>query len=68
MGREICPRSANGAPDCQAGAEKLCQSKGYKSGKSLNTDTAFTCSARQARAEGRKPCSNEHFVTSAFCQ
>ena len=67
MGREVCPRSANGAPDCQAGADKLCQSKGYKGGKSLNMDSAFTCSVRQARAEGRKPCGTEHFVTSAFC-
>lgn len=66
-GREVCPRSANGVPDCQTGADKLCQSKGYKGGKSLNTDSAFSCSSRQARAEGRKPCGTEHFVTSAFC-
>ena len=39
-GRMICPISANGAPDCKAGADKLCQSKGYKEGKSLNTDSA----------------------------
>lgn len=66
-GREVCPLSANGVPDCQAGADKLCQNKGYKGGKSLNTDSAFSCSSRQARAEGRKPCGTEHFVTSAFC-
>lgn len=66
-GREVCPPSANGAPDCQAGADKLCQSKGYKGGKSLNTDSSFSCSSRQARAEGRKPCGTEHVVTSAFC-
>lgn len=65
-GREVCPRSPDGAPDCQAGADRLCQSKGYKSGKSLNIDAAFTCSAK--RAPGRKLCGNESFVTRAFCQ
>src|SRR5450631_1447849 len=44
-GRMICPVSANGAPDCKLGADKLCQSKGFKEGKSLNTDSAETCSA-----------------------
>ena len=32
--------AANGAPDCKAGADRLCQSKGYKEGKSLDTDAA----------------------------
>jgi hypothetical protein len=45
-GRMGCPVSANGAPDCKAGADKLCQSKGYKEGKSLDTDAAEKCSAR----------------------
>ncbi len=27
-GREKCPFSANGAPDCKAAADKLCQAKG----------------------------------------
>ena len=58
--------SSNGAPDCQSAADRLCQGKGYKSGKSLNTDAAFTCSAK--RAPGRKPCGSESFVTRAFCQ
>jgi hypothetical protein len=31
-GRMGCPVSANGAPDCKAGADKLCQSKGHKEG------------------------------------
>lgn len=37
-GRMICPVSTNGSPDCKLGADKLCQAKGYKEGKSLNTD------------------------------
>ena len=55
-GRTACPVAANGAPDCKAGADKLCQSKGYKEGKSLDTDAAEKCSAKgvhpgpQARA------------------
>src|SRR5262245_59206980 len=28
-GRALCPRSANGAPDCYAATEKLCKDKGY---------------------------------------
>src|SRR4030088_950242 len=33
-GRAACPVAANGAPDCKAAADKLCQSKGFKQGKS----------------------------------
>jgi hypothetical protein len=29
-GRVMCPVSTNGAPDCKAGADKLCLSKGFK--------------------------------------
>jgi hypothetical protein len=32
-GRTICPVAANGAPDCKVGADKLCQSEGFKEGK-----------------------------------
>ena len=38
--------SANGAPDCKAASDKLCQSKGFKEGKSLTTDSAEACSAK----------------------
>src|SRR4051812_40359830 len=37
-GRVACPASSNGAPDCKLAADKLCQSKGYTEGKSLNAD------------------------------
>ena len=37
-GRMKCPVSANGAPDCKVAADKLCQTKGFKEGKSLNIE------------------------------
>ena len=70
-GRAACPVAANGAPDCKAAADKLCQSKGFKEGKSLDVDTARNCSAR-ALLSGRKPdeseCRTETYVTRAVCQ
>jgi hypothetical protein len=70
-GRMACPVSANGAPDCKLGADKLCQAKGYKEGKSLNTDSAETCSAKvliPGRARKPDDCRTDNFVTSALCQ
>jgi hypothetical protein len=70
-GRAICPVSANGSPDCKLGADKLCQSKGYKEGKSLNTDSAQTCSAKvliPGRARKPDDCRTDNYVTSALCQ
>jgi hypothetical protein len=70
-GRMICPASANGSPDCKLGADKLCQSKGYQEGKSLNTDSAETCSAKVLiPGRARKPgdCRTDNYVTSALCQ
>jgi hypothetical protein len=70
-GRMICPVSANGAPDCKLGADKLCQSKGYKQGKSLNADSAETCSAKVLiPGRTRKPddCRTDNYVTRALCQ
>jgi hypothetical protein len=70
-GRAACPVAANGAPDCKAGADKLCQSKGFKEGNSLDVDTTRNCSAR-ALLSGRKPdeseCRTETYVTRAVCQ
>jgi hypothetical protein len=70
-GRAACPVAANGAPDCKAAANKLCQSKGFKEGKSLDVDTTRSCSAR-ALLSGRKPeeseCRTETYVTRAVCQ
>ena len=70
-GRVGCPAAANGAPDCKAAADKLCQSKGFKEGKSLDVDTTRNCSAK-ALLSGRKPeeseCRTETYVTRAVCQ
>jgi hypothetical protein len=70
-GRAACPVAANGAPDCKAAADRLCQSKGFKQGKSLDVDTTRSCSAR-ALLSGRKPdeseCRTETYVTRAVCQ
>lgn len=70
-GRAACPVSSNGAPDCKAGADKLCQSKGYKEGKSLDTDAAEKCSAKvYLPGHKREPgdCRTENYVTRALCQ
>jgi hypothetical protein len=70
-GRMICPVSANGAPDCKVGADKLCQSKGFKDGNSLNTDSAETCSAKvliPGRARKPDDCRTDNYVTRALCQ
>jgi hypothetical protein len=70
-GRMICPVSANGAPDCKVGADKLCQAKGFKEGKSLNTDSAETCSAKvliPGRVRKPEDCRTDNYVTSALCQ
>ena len=70
-GRMVCPASSNGAPDCKLGADRLCQAKGYKEGKSLNTDSAETCSAKvliPGRARKPDDCRTNNFVTSALCQ
>jgi hypothetical protein len=70
-GRAACPVAANGAPDCKAAADKLCQSKGFREGNSLDVDTARNCSAK-ALLMGRKPeeseCRTETYVTRAVCQ
>jgi hypothetical protein len=70
-GRMICPVSANGAPDCKVGADKLCQTKGFREGNSLNTDSAETCSAKVLiPGRTRKPddCRTDNYVTRALCQ
>jgi hypothetical protein len=70
-GRSVCPIGADRTPDCKTGADKLCQSKGYKEGKSLNTDAAEHCSAKvliPGRARKPDDCRTDTYVTSALCQ
>ena len=70
-GRVVCPVSSNGAPDCKAASDKLCRTKGFKEGKSLDTDAAQTCSAKPL-LQGRKPepgeCRTDNYVIRALCQ
>jgi hypothetical protein len=70
-GRAGCVVAANGAPDCKAGADKLCQSKGFKEGKSLDTDAAEKCSPvvfLPGHKRGPNDCKTENFVTRALCR
>jgi len=70
-GRMVCPVSPNGAPDCKLGADKLCQSKGLKEGKSLITDSAEACSAKvliPGRTRQPGDCRTDTYVTAALCQ
>ena len=70
-GRAACPVSGNGAPDCKTASDKLCQTKGFKEGKSLTTDSAEACSAKVLiPGRSRKPddCRTDTYVTRALCQ
>jgi hypothetical protein len=70
-GKIQCPTAGNGAPDCKAGADQLCQSKGYRDGKSLSSDSVEVCSAKRLiPGRERKPddCHTNYFVTRAICQ
>lgn len=70
-GRIGCPVAANGAPDCKVGADKLCQTKGFKEGKSLNTDSAEICAAKVYLPGYKREagdCHTEYYVTRALCQ
>jgi hypothetical protein len=70
-GKIQCPTAGNGAPDCKLGADRLCQSKGYRDGKSLSSDSVEVCSAKRLiPGRERKPddCRTDYFVTRAFCQ
>ncbi|HXI05760.1 MAG: hypothetical protein ACRC1G_11350 [Bradyrhizobium sp.] len=70
-GRMACVVSSNGAADCKLGADRLCQSKGYKDGKSLDTDAVEKC-APKAYIPGRQrqpgDCKTESYVIKALCQ
>jgi len=70
-GRVACPISANGAPDCKAAADKLCRSKGFEDGRSVDTDSAETCSAKAlipGRARQPGDCRTDNYVTRAICR
>jgi hypothetical protein len=71
IGRAACLRSDNGAPDCRTASDDLCKTKGYNSGRSLDTESAQNCSPKvympgYERKEG--DCKLETYVTRAACQ
>jgi hypothetical protein len=70
-GRMVCPLAGNGAPDCKAASDKLCQAKGFKEGKSLDTDQAQSCSAAALLSGGNRlpgNCRTDNYVIRALCQ
>lgn len=70
-GRSSCPFAANGAPDCKTGADLLCKTKGFTSGRSLDMDSSHNCSKEALLAGARSIkdiCRTETFVTRAMCQ
>nr|WP_050419587.1 hypothetical protein [Bradyrhizobium tropiciagri] len=70
-GRAACVVAANGAPDCKIGADRLCQSKGFKEGKGIDIDTSEKCSPLvylPGHKRGPNDCKTENFVTRAVCQ
>lgn len=69
-GRERCVMAANGAPDCKLAAERLCKSKGFAAGNSLDNETVERCPALVLLRGNIKPgeCPVEYVVTRAMCQ
>jgi len=70
-GRIICPVSASGGPDCKIAADKVCQAKGFKEGKSLTIDSVEACSPKvliPGRARKPDDCRTDNYVTRALCQ
>jgi hypothetical protein len=69
-GREVCAPAANGAPDCQSAADRLCRGKGYSKGQSVDSTTAENCPA-EVLISGRTPtpgeCKTETFISRALC-
>ena len=69
-GRAICTRGDNGAPDCRPASDRLCQDKGYKSGRGLDIETAENCNPRvylpgYQRKDG--DCRTDNYMTRASC-
>jgi hypothetical protein len=70
-GRAVCTVAANGAPDCKAAAESLCKSKNFRTGVSVDFQSAETCPPH-VYLQGRQPnpgeCKTETYITRAVCQ
>lgn len=69
-GRAVCFAAANGAPDCEAAAARMCRDKGFAGGKSADVEAAQVCSARallSRRTNEPGACHMENYVTRAVC-
>jgi hypothetical protein len=69
-GHAQCGRDNTGAPDCRVASDKLCQAKGYKTGRGLDIETAENCNPRIfLPGYQRKPgdCQTDNYVTRAAC-
>jgi hypothetical protein len=70
-GRQLCPLSSNGAPDCAQGAVALCRVKGFQTGRHDDIRTGQRWSVQAWWSGGKKiknACRNETYVTRAVCQ
>jgi hypothetical protein len=70
-GHQKCIIAANGAPDCNEAANRLCQAKGYAAGQSVDITAAEECPAQVmlGRREAKPgECKNVTFVSKAMCQ
>jgi type IV secretory pathway VirB10-like protein len=67
-GRKVCEIAANGSPDCQAAAETLCRSKGFKTGNSADITTSRKCSIRGMLHRDASECKVETVMIKAACQ
>jgi hypothetical protein len=69
--RERCVEAANGAPDCRTAADAVCRSKGFASGRMLDTQSERTCpvgALLSGRIPSKADCTQETFVTRSICQ
>jgi hypothetical protein len=70
-GHEVCKLAANGAPDCIAAANTICQKQGFRFGSSISMTTAEKCPAKvllSGRSGAANECPTETFVSRAVCQ
>jgi hypothetical protein len=69
-GRAVCARADNGAPDCKTASDKLCQGKGYKTGRGVDIETAENCNPRvfmPGYQRKENDCRTDNYVTRAAC-
>lgn len=70
-GHQKCAISANGAPDCNEAADRLCKRRGFTSGQTVDITSAHECPLRVTlgQREARPgECKNVTFVSRAMCR